>query len=702
MTNCVRSDSFGDGDFDLSPSVLSGKPSADFFLSIKKAAPPPHRYKWWRTVCDGAYICLQTALDFVPGTSQEACQVLEAAKALKADAAFPEGTNFSESSPATTKLKTHFPQWDALFKAAHSNDQFYCCALGLLLLQSFQTGLPMPAKPLKALKARETSAYSLDDLRKIVEAPSDTFTKEMAWVKRLNTIWPGIKQIYGAVPTEAGNESKLYEVLSKGFKHASLKHRGEIHDHTRLSAEEVLELGPVLERMLLSDGRDSEEAAIAMLSWQSPLTLKRLADVALIDIDNSSTSIGLDIDKGIWRIDLLEFNFLKGQADVIVDGHVPSTMVVCKPLPQSLHRYLKRRYEPSMTCVGNLLPKAELIDSEANIFRGSSREIKPSYARWVRSAGAFYCGLGIDNLVAALLSGDLTMAATSKLYYTVVWPEELWCASAQANKRMGWSPPVAMPNSLLAVGARVVPTDQRVKEVFEWTEHWVNEARPNNRSDAKKLFEFHNRYAVCVAWRVGFLTAARRTSEFAWTAKQLDPSLSSLVLQDKKTSSFSGDGGLPVPLAAAAKEQICLYLKHLQAMDVRLRRYGYEKAHSWVRKAIALQDVPMFCAISNQGRTECIGTSDFMNVLDPKLEVAPDCGRKFWETKLRQQHLATAKIDAFLRHEIQGQERFISTGDFQVSAALDAISGHIDLCCQQMQLRPLKGLRSHLAGASNE
>lgn len=56
MTNRVRFDSFGDGEFDLSPSVLSGKPRADFFLSIKKAAPLPHGHKWWKVVFGGVCV----------------------------------------------------------------------------------------------------------------------------------------------------------------------------------------------------------------------------------------------------------------------------------------------------------------------------------------------------------------------------------------------------------------------------------------------------------------------------------------------------------------------------------------------------------------------------------------------------------------------------------------------------------------------
>lgn len=683
---------------ELSPTHLRGTPSEVFFGLIKEAAPPPKFFVGWRTVASSVALCLEHALNLMKVPTPGAQKWLEQAKELAREAAFPENTNLAESLDAVKGLTCKHPQWVALFKAPAKNDNFYFACLGLLLLDALPKGKLISKQVVQALNKQPKEADSLELLRQVLRLPHQDVFAVVGWERSLNKLWPSLQLRYdvGGSGDEFG-ERTVQETQQKELLHrvrfASPKHRGGILDHRHLSAVEIKNLGPQLEAMLHSSSVQSQRAASAMLAWQAPFALHHLSRVALLGHGSQEWTMCLDLERGLWLTNI-ECIAPEQHTKLDSDGHFEACMVSAKPLPRSLHSYLVSRFESGMTCVGDLLPILPSIDSADSVLP-SSRQIVPSFARWINSSGVFMRLLEIDGLIAAVLSNDFGMVAKSKLYYTVVMPQELWTASQSLYAQLGWSDPVSMPEGLMAVGANAVPTDQRVQQVFQWLEQWVESARPSNRSSLESVLEFHNRYASAVAWLIGFATSARRVSQVEWSAQSLHEGCNALVLDDKKVMDLPG--GLPVPLPSLMQEQLHLYYKHLGALEGRLRHQaGYFRSHvsPWLQSVIARQNQRLFRSISPKGKLGDISTHSLVKELPDTCQVAPDCGRKFWETTLRHSGICTSHIDAFLRHEVLGQERFSSASDFQPNAALEHLRRQIDHHLQRLSVRGLKGFRS--------
>ena len=65
--------------------------------------------------------------------------------------------------------------------------------------------------------------------------------------------------------------------------------------------------------------------------------------------------------------------------------------------------------------------------------------------KWARTPGPLLRQIGIDALLAALLTGDMGVTARSKLYYCLIQPQEIWDAAGKAYKALGLGDAVKMP-----------------------------------------------------------------------------------------------------------------------------------------------------------------------------------------------------------------------------------------------------------------
>ncbi len=319
-------------------------------------------------------------------------------------------------------------------------------------------------------------------------------------------------------------------------------------------------------------------------------------------------------------------------------------------------------------------------------------------ARWTNSSGVLMRQLGIDGLVAALLSNDFAMAPKAKLYYTAVSAQEIWDASAQLFTLMGWGPPTDMPPNLLAVGSPVVPTETQMKRVFAAINQWIEEARPAKRCTLEALFEFHNRYCSSVAWLVSFACASRRVSQLEWSKSMLTNRVGLLVMDDKRVTDL--EGGLPVPIGRFLRKQVDLYVQHLDALHQRLTRHAHARSGDallWLEAVLSGNEVPLFKTISDCHCTRSVGTSTVLAELPADCQVVPDSGRKFWETRLRHLGVTTSSIDGMLRHEVLGQERFSCSSDFLLYPTYLHVASILDEELYRIFHWPIAGLRGATA-----
>lgn len=622
------------------PSCLAGTSHASTFTKLARCAPPPSDRAGWMSACRGAIACLQAASVLVGKLSEPAQEILAEFSSLVRHLDNLAPSQLAESTLPMWRRLAQYPQWTALANATHRPDPGQLAALGIELFSSLHRESVMAAESTRALSRVEPGTLFVSQLQEILMTSRPELTDAPIWAKRLNRLWPDLSQWLDAAPGTAtapteSNADRFRKTLVAKFVYASPKHRGGILDHRHIDLPQLIEIGKQLGQSVRdADGR----GAAAMLTWLSAMPTDAIACIPLATHRPEDWVMCIDLEQGLFCTDIQCVS--KDLAMPIAGvGHIAASTQVNKPLPQMLQRFLLNRMiaTSEANCVGQLLPELTKIKPHEPVI-ATTREIVPSMARWTQTTGVLMRQLGMDNLLAAVVSNDFAMAPKSKLYYTSISAKEIWTASAELFTKLQWGPPAEMPPSLLAVGSPLVPTEPQLRRTFEEIRRWVEDARPAKRCTLETLFEFHNRYCASVAWIVGFACASRRVSELEWTKHMLTSSVGLLVIEDKQVSDI--EGGLPVPLGAVLRGQVDLYVRHLQALHRRLACHEQSRQGDtlkWIAAVLAGEEVPLFKKTCGWHKTLSVGSASVLAELPKDCQVAPDSGRKYWETRRRSQ-----------------------------------------------------------------
>ena len=358
---------------------------------------------------------------------------------------------------------------------------------------------------------------------------------------------------------------------------------------------------------------------------------------------------------------------------------IMSNFVCCKPMPKKLADQLRGRLEkyPSARCIADLYPEATTLDARSSVLRCHD-EIKPSWARLRRSSGTFMRHIGINNLLACMMSGDFGHIPRSKLYYACVEPKELFEASARFYQGAGWGAPVSMTVDALAFGCRVVPTDAEIRRINQWWIHTTQSAAPAKHCALAHVLEHHNRFIALTGFRLALLFAMREQHQYFLNADVDERVDRWLPLDDKHVPDVSG--ALPVPLTHFAARTISAVRAHCNALESRLHQQSLQHSElaRWCDKVVRRQSVPLLMKTSAPNRLQEIGTHDCLGPLPAGMTIAPDFGRKVMENALRSKGLRTGDIDAVLRHSVLGQSKASSVSDFNLLEWLKRVTPVMD------------------------
>jgi hypothetical protein len=86
----------------------------------------------------------------------------------------------------------------------------------------------------------------------------------------------------------------------------------------------------------------------------------------------------------------------------------PASYVFPTPAPQRIADYVRELYANTTTSadLGDLVQELRVIQPQWNLYP-STDSLSPSFAKWARTPGPLLRQLGIDALLAALITGDL-------------------------------------------------------------------------------------------------------------------------------------------------------------------------------------------------------------------------------------------------------------------------------------------------------
>ena len=151
-----------------------------------------------------------------------------------------------------------------------------------------------------------------------------------------------------------------------------------------------------------------------------------------------------DVESGIFFRDYTSLAKSSAKAEGL-EGQ-PASYVFATPVPQAIADAIRMLLSANPNCLnlGELVQELTAIQPEWTLYP-SMETLKPSWAKWARTPGPLLRQIGIDALLAALLTGDMGVTARSKLYYCLIQPQEIWDAAGKAYKALGLGDAVKMP-----------------------------------------------------------------------------------------------------------------------------------------------------------------------------------------------------------------------------------------------------------------
>lgn len=660
----------------LSAVALTNQGTATTLSMLTTVAPRPQDAAGLGRVCRGSLAAVRAVVSTI-GTPAPRLQEIEAsldALAKVVDRELQESGTQELALPMLSRTG-RYRQWSVLAALAQPDVPLGAhLAAGAELLRAWKDKHEITkAATLDIAAAIKDDPLTLEALRLLLDGVASDEDITSAWHKRLRRSWRQVAlhfAIEGSTPPPANFEDRVRGQLIESSVFASPARRAGASDHRQLSMLQIKDVFAQVGRWI---DCDDFRGAYGFFVCNTGLSIDLMP---MIPLQSASTHsewiVVIDVAAGCLKLDVSSLAPEAARASTTSD--VVSSYVCSKPLPEKLVAALAARLanNPNARCLSDLYPEATTLDTRTSVVQCHD-QITPSWARLRKSAAAFIRNLGIDNLLACLISGDFAHIPKSKLYYACVEPQELLEASARFYQAAGWGTPVAMPTNALAFGCRVVPTDAQIRDVDRWWLLAANSTLPAKHCALAQVLEHHNRFVALTCFRLATLFALREQRAYPLRADIDERCDHWLAIHDKNVPGMSGP--LPLPVTTFSRNTIKAVRAHCRALQSRLHQQSLQHSElaRWSDKVVRRQDVPLLMKASSPHRLQEVGSQDCLGPLPAGLEIAPDFGRKLMENKLRRRGLRTGDIDALLRHSIVGQSRESSASDFTLLELLKRV-----------------------------
>lgn len=572
-------------------------------------------------------------------------------------------TGQAESLQAARGLKSSYPGWSALCAAGAADHVLAHTFLGLKVLKALHEEQPLGTTAssrfhtlLDGAHLTKEQVYSL-----LTEAP-DTKEEEQGWVADLQRTYRRVVQAYlhNTTPPPGNGRSRVTGQLLDGVLSATAARRAGAGNHRELSPGQTSQALAHIEQGLANDTLIGCLGVLVAISGFTPdlLLATPLAGPARPD----AADLYLDLEQGMLSID---HSGLVREAAMAQPGCMPASLICAKPLPFQLHQNLLKRHAqfPGSTTLADLYPETRCPASDDPVFQ-SQDMICPSWARYRNSLGSYLRNRGLDSLLAAVISGRFWHIPKSKLYYMSLRRDELLTGFDRFYALAGWGDAVA-PQAGPGFGSAVVPTIEAVKAHDLVLQQACADLQPGKHAGLARLIDHHNHFMQLIGFRLSCLLALRESAGIDVTAGVDEREHRWIPVYDKDVLH-----PLPMPLAAFTRETFRATRIHSRALRGRL--IGLDEGKSalarWCNAVVNHEAVPLLQQARSPSELFSLPTRTFLQPHDDTPRLPPDFGRKLVENELRRQGLRSAEVDAFLRHDVEGQSMLSSTAHHQRQA----------------------------------
>lgn len=648
-------------------------------------APPPVGEPCLLKAAKGLVAALEFTLYMLGDVKQDAKDVQDAATALITQLSNrPKMEATVEIDAALSGTKNRHPEWWVLTrpglqrKAGCAAKLFIGCAALVSLHQGkrLTRGMCSTAEALMTLKLAPTQLKVLLNGKDPADAAGE------AWPRQLRRLWVQATKLFSTDPTppSPSHADRVASQILDGALAPTARKRGGAFTHRHLSKGQMLQFQTWSEIQLQ---KDTLEGTLAVLISLTGFSVEVAADLELIGVDESSSGSSsaawINLDLGATVVD---YGLVVHAASTTLQGALPSSKVIKKPLPLLLRQHLleRLRTQPEAKRVKDLFPGQAVPESKDALWT-SHAAMPPTWARLRRTFGTWLRARGINNLIAAVLTGDFHHIPRSKLYYARVGPLELEQAFSSWFAWLGWGMACPIPTPM-GFGCQAVHPNEMICRHDHHLQKEMEQVSAGKNSRVDRLVAHHNAFMQICGFRLSLLLALRESTAIELFADVNEDRHKWWALEDKLTP--NSVGAAPQPISGFTRLTVQAIRAHCSALANRLSKAGHphSAACKWAQQVARRQPVRLLCHVQDPDALRPLATRDFLTSAAPHLyQLAPDFGRKALENLTRQAGLMGSETDGLLRHNVSGQHRLTSTShsapaDFHATTAraIDAIA----------------------------
>lgn len=614
-------------------------------------------------VARGLHQCLRAAIEVLGPTDSRPDDMLKTICGLVTELEVQmENTGEVESLQALHGLKSRYPGWSALCASGTTDHALAHTYLGLKMLKAFHEEQPLgPTTSNRFHDLLNEPPLTKEQVHALLtEAPS-TEEEDQGWVTDLRRTYRQVLRAYlqDATPPPGNGRSRVTGQLLDGVLAATAARRAGAGNHRALSPGQMSLALTHIAQGLTSD---TLTGCLGVLVAISGFTPDLLLSTPLAGPASPAADHYLDLEQGMLSID---HSGLVREAATAQPGCMPASLICAKPLPVQLQQNLLKRRDqrPDATTLADLYPGVPCPASDEPVYP-SPDMICPSWARFRNSLGADLRSQGLDSLMASVISGRFWHIPKSKLYYMTLPRGELQTGFDRFYALAGWGRAVALQDGL-AFGSEVVPTVEAVKAHDRVLLQSCVDFDPGKHAGLTKLIEHHNRFMRLVGFRLSCLLALRETTALDLTASVDEREHRWVAVYDKDVLH-----PLPMPISAFTRETFRAVRVHCRALRGRLtaQNEGKSSLARWCHAVANHEAVPLLQQARSPSALLALPTRAYLQPQDDTPRLPPDFGRKLMENELRRQGLRSNEVDAFLRHDVEGQSMMSTAAHHQRQA----------------------------------
>jgi hypothetical protein len=404
----------------------------------------------------------------------------------------------------------------------------------------------------------------------------------------------------------------------------------------------------------------------------------------------------INTSAGTMHVDLtLLLNELGKQAKA---GHEPSTLQLCRPLPQLLATLLQtaQRDNPSLATLGDLCIRTETSRKKISLHEAHHSASMANLMNSMRGAALHESG---RRDIAAFSMLGFELLSKSDLHYICPRETEIWQCCEKVYDALDLGPAVPVPGSVVPehrVGSRLTAKTTWIQSVFEEAARQVETTRCGRRYTAQSLVRFHNAFARYVGLFIQLTAGGRDRKEIPFSAAQWTPDSLYALQEDKVISGTRGRTPIPIPASTAL--QLRYWHAHLRVLERRLAKILDQEpsqTSARIRSVICLQDVPLLFKLNDAGQpTPVIAEDLFQGTAE---DLNRDFGRHFLTDQLLDHGLKLDDVQAWLRHHAPGMSSHALTSSRTPFETLTRLCQGIDDVLLRLSISARHGLTKDLA-----